>query len=138
MGVPVWVVPGDPSDEMSQAGNGLLEQGLARALVRVEYFLSTLRPGLKQVRAKEEQLALDPSLRWDDKKESRKEKETTRAVLTDAQQAMLALFRENHGRMTVDELAEKCEASLSALQQELLMLELLGVVQKQGTEFVVT
>jgi hypothetical protein len=39
--------------------------------------------------------------------------------------------------MTVDELAEKCEAPFSALQQELLMLELSGVIRKQGTEFVI-
>ena len=39
--------------------------------------------------------------------------------------------------MTVDELAEKCETPISALQQELLMLELLGILKKQGTEFVI-
>jgi predicted Rossmann fold nucleotide-binding protein DprA/Smf involved in DNA uptake len=51
---------------------------------------------------------------------------------------MVNLFKQNQGRLTVDELAEKCETSVIALQQELLMLELMGVIRKQGTEFIVT
>jgi DNA processing protein len=129
MQVPVWVVPGDPSDEMSQAGNWLLEQGLARALVRVEYFLSTLQPHKGRARMQPEQMPLIGALA---------QKPEKKVELSAAQEAMVQLFKANQGRMTVDELAEKCEASMSALQQELLMLELLGVVKKQGTEFLIT
>jgi len=124
MGVPVWVIPGDPSDELSQAGNWLLEQGGARALVRIDYFLSTLMGGGSRI---------------SQKLEAQKQAEVVaKPELSPAQNAMMTLFKQNQGRMTVDELAEKCETTLIALQQELLMLELLGVIRKQGTEFIVT
>jgi predicted Rossmann fold nucleotide-binding protein DprA/Smf involved in DNA uptake len=129
MGVPVWVVPGDPSDELAQAGNWLLEQGAARALVRLDYFLSTLKAGFAapKVIKKSEQLMLVGQ-----------KKVETRPELSCAQTEVLKLIEQNQGRMTVDELAEKCDTKLNALQQELLMLELMGVIHKQGTEFVVT
>lgn len=125
MGVPVWVIPGDPSDELSQAGNALLEQGSARALVRFEYFLATLIGG----RPTQQGLIFETQ---------KTEEVVAKQELSTAQNAMMNLFKQNQGRLTVDELAEKCETTLIALQQELLMLELMGVIRKQGTEFIVT
>lgn len=126
MQVPVWVVPGDPSDEMAQAGNWLLEQGMARALVRLEYFLSTLKVKIPKVTPAAQELPLKPA------------PSAPVISLSTLQSELVGRLRENQGRMTVDELAEKCEASVSVLQQELLMLQLMGAVQKQGTEFVIT
>lgn len=125
MGVPVWVVPGDPADEMSEAANWLLERGLARAFVRFEYFLANLTGKELKGSSNLRQMPLI------------EQTPVPKPKLSQGQEHVLGILRKNQNRMTVDELAEKCETPISALQQELLMLELLGVLKKQGTEFVI-
>lgn len=128
--VPVWAMPGDIDDPMSAASNLLLEQQKARALVHVETLLATLS-GVSRERLLSLQRRLgpsqdtqaDPSLRWGDRP-------------TKTNHPILEILEKYTGRLTLDDLCENLKLPVVRLQQELLQLELMGEIKKEGMEFV--
>jgi DNA processing protein len=109
MGVPIWAVPGDPDNQLAEAANSLLETSDARALYRLDALLQSL--GLIQEGVSKEDLK-------------------------DAG-PLYPYFRAHNDRVTLDLLCELMPGEpVSYLQTELLQLELLGLIQREGSEFV--
>ncbi len=113
IGVPIWAVPGDPDNQLAEASNSLLETGDAKALYRLEALCASLCLGTSAEQpSKEEPKDAGP---------------------------LYPHFKANAGRVTLDFLCEAMPGEpVSYIQTELLQMELLGLVQREGAEFVLT
>lgn len=109
IGVPVWVVPGDPENILASAANSLLQAGQARALLNLEALLESL--GLGRMR----RAACDG--------------------LSEGSR-LAKVFREHGGRATLDLLCNALKLPVSQIQSDLLELELMGTIVREGAEFV--
>ncbi len=113
IGIPIWAVPGDPDNQLAEASNSLLEAGDARALYRLDALLESLGLGTVQEAV------------------SRQEPKDAGPLYPH--------FKANAGRVTLDLLCEAMKGEpVSYIQTELLQMELLGLIQREGAEFVLT
>ncbi|MBL4819115.1 MAG: DNA-processing protein DprA [Deltaproteobacteria bacterium] len=131
IGTPVWVIPGDPDNHLAEAANALLEQQEARALINFQTLLKSLNIvmpshlGALELSCQRrlasrigQDNGLDTSMRWHDKSE------------------LHTLFQQNNGRATLDLLCSSLKLPISQIQSDLLELELMGTIQREGAEFV--
>jgi DNA processing protein len=124
IGVPVWVIPGDPDNPLAGAANLLLQEGEAKAFIQPEHLLKNL--GVSAIKSK-----IDAQIFHETKKIEIK---TITGMYTD----LITIFSENGGRTTLDFLCDQIGKPISLLQKDLLELELLGTIRKDGAEFVLT
>lgn len=108
MGVPIWVIPGDPENHLAEAANLLLHSGDARPLLGLKALGETL--DLRPV--------ADPPLE------------------KGGQGGFFNIFKQNGGRVTLDLLCDTLKVPISQIQSDLLELELTGTIQREGAEFV--
>lgn len=124
IGVPVWVIPGDPDNPLAGAANLLLQEGEAKALIEPENLLKSL--GISAVKAK-----INAPIFPETKKVEIK-------AITGPHADLITLFTQAGGRITLDFLCDQMGKPISLLQKDLLELELLGTIRKDGSEFVLT
>ena len=124
IGVPVWVIPGDPDNPLAGAANLLLQEGEAKALIQPEHLLKSL--GILTVKPK-----INTPIFVADKKPEIK-------IATGPHADLISLFMKEGGRITLDFLCDQMGKPISLLQKDLLELELLGTIRKDGSEFVLT
>ncbi len=122
IGVPVWVIPGDPDNPLAGAANLLLQEGEAKALIKPEHLLKSL--GISAVKAK-----INAPIFPETKKVEIK-------AITGPHADLITLFTQAGGRITLDFLCDQMGKPISLLQKDLLELELLGTIRKDGSEFV--
>lgn len=108
IGVPVWAIPGDPDNPRASAANFLLQSQSARALFNLEALLESL--GLKQNMAAASETQHDSRLH--------------------------PVFKQHNGRVTLDLLCDTLHVPVSQIQSDLLELELMGTIYREGAEFI--
>jgi DNA processing protein len=108
IGVPVWAIPGDPDNPRASAANFLLQSQSARALFNLEALFESL--GLRQDFSDKTQSAQDKSF-W-------------------------PIFKQHGGRVTLDLLCDTLHVPVSQIQSDLLELELMGTIYREGAEFI--
>lgn len=116
MNIPVWAVPGDPDNPLAGAANLLLSEGTARALVNV----SSLRGAIGDVAIRSGPLDCHAAL----------------AMTNESDNPIINALRLAKGRLTFDLLCDAVGQPVSELQKNLLELQMMGTIFKQGTELV--
>lgn len=109
IGVPVWAIPGDPDNPLASAANFLLQSQSARALFNLEALFESL--GLQQKQGLPAEALAQAGFLW-------------------------PTFKQYGGRVTLDLLCDTLNMPVSQIQSDLLELELMGAIQREGSEFV--
>lgn len=120
--MPIWALPGHVHCHLSFAPNYLLQAGVARALVDVDHFVSTVTKADKPLKK--------PAFAVKDRMKNLEEKQEL--------PYLLRIIRDKNNAISFDELVAITGRSFTDLQKELLDLELLGCLKKRGAQFVLT
>lgn len=106
IGTPVWVIPGDPENPLASAANFLLQNQEARALFNLEALLESLSLSRAPVFVQKEQ------------------------------GGFFDVFKQHGGRVTLDILCDALKLPVSQIQSDLLELELMGTILREGAELI--
>ncbi|MES2503364.1 MAG: DNA-processing protein DprA [Myxococcota bacterium] len=110
IGVPVWAIPGDPDNPLAEAANFLLASSDARPLLNTNALIESLGLNIAEP--------------------------TPEPAVAEGEGEIWEAFKSNNGRVTLDLLCEMLKVPIFQIQSDLLELELMGTIQREGAEFV--
>lgn len=122
MNIPVWAIPGDPDNPQAGAANLLLQEGEAKALINRDFLLNSLN--------------IKPLISEQTKQEIRPKETSRKHLALDCSDPIMNQFAQQNGRVTMDFLCDQLQKPVPELLKELLELELIGKIRKEGSEFV--